>query len=76
MLAGRIGQAVNFIEITMVQLLQDRLKSLSDLIEVHDPPAYGSYRSADMKLHAKGMAVESGTFVTLWCVRQPMSRFK
>jgi hypothetical protein len=47
----------------MIQLLEERLKSSTDLGEIHDPPDRPLHLPADIDLDAEGMAMQSAAFM-------------
>ena len=62
-LAGRILQAYDLIEIVMIEALVDRLERRFHVGEIHHPAAVRIHRSAQMQLDAKGMAVQPRALV-------------
>jgi len=57
LLTGWVGKPFDLIEIVMVKLVIERLKSLFDVAKVHHPASMGVNRSAHMQLDAERMAV-------------------
>jgi len=74
-LTGRIFQAGNIIEIVVVKLLIQGLKSTLDLSEVAYPALYGIRLTTHMHLNLYRMAMEAGTLVARPYVGQAVGAF-
>ena len=72
--AGGIEQALDFVQIMVVQLLVDRLEYRSQVGKVHYPTGLIFNLPPDPNLNAEGMAVKTSTFVACRHVGQAVSR--
>lgn len=69
-----ILQALDLVQVMVIQLLVKRLKSASDIGEIHDPARLLLHSSSDANLDAERMAVQTPALVILWNIRQVMCR--
>ena len=70
--AGGIPQTVNFVEITMIQLLPKRLESFGDIGVIDHPAKLGIALALDHDLRLKTVPVQPAAFVILREVWQVM----
>ena len=74
-LAGRIFQTWNLIEVAMVELLEDRRKSLLDVGEVHDPAQVRIGFTAHVHFDPERVAVQARALVRRGNMRKAVRRF-
>jgi len=74
--AGRVLEAGNFVEITMVQRLVNWPASRFDVGEIHYPAGLGPDRAFDPHRDLKGMAVQAPAFVFRRDIGQVMGGLK
>jgi hypothetical protein len=60
----------------VIQLLFQRLKCGLDFTEVLDPTRVGTYCPFNMDLNTIRVSVKTAALVTVWDMREAMSRFK
>src|SRR5919108_3023880 len=60
----------------MIQLLEERLKSSTDLGKIHDPPDRPLHLPADIDLDAEGMAMQSAAFMAFRQMGQKVRRLE
>lgn len=65
----RIGKTIDFIEVSMIQLIENRLHGARDLREVGYPAQVRINRSGDMNLTPKRVTMETVAFVVRRHVR-------
>jgi hypothetical protein len=56
----------------MIQLIVKRLEGSGDIRKINNPPRPGINRAFYVDLNTKGMAVQLGTLMTGWYIRQPV----
>jgi hypothetical protein len=69
---GRIVETLNVIEAIVIQLLKQRLKSLFEVGEIHDPARLFSHRAPDVDFYSKGMPMHTGAFMAVGHIGQPV----
>jgi hypothetical protein len=74
-LAGRVFQAWNVVQIVVIQLFPQGKEGGFDVGEVHYPAGLCSYRAADMQGYLKGVAMKSAALVVGGDIRQPVGCF-
>ena len=57
MFAGWVGKPFDLVQIVMVKLIVEGLKSLFDVAKVHHPAGFWANRPAHMHLYAERMTV-------------------
>src|SRR3989344_1341627 len=75
-LAGRIFEALDFVQAMVIELVVKRLKRASNIGEVLHPTLFRRQRADNMHLDVKRMAVQPAAFVPLRHVRQMVRRFE
>ena len=73
-LAGRIIQAVDLIQVVMVELIEQRREGGLDIGKVHDPAELRIRFPFDMNLDAKRVPVQPGALVSRGYVGEPVGR--
>lgn len=73
-LAGRVGQPLDLVQISVVKLLVDRAEGGSDVGKVNDPAADRVGLAADVDLDAKGVPMQPRALMTWRRVWEPMCR--
>jgi len=76
MLAGRIFQFLDFVQVMMIQLFIERLERTAKIGEIHDPTGLILYRTGDVNLDPERMAVQAPAFVILRHVRKAVRGFE
>lgn len=71
-LAGRVFQALDVIEVTVIKLVVERSESRLDVGEVHNPTQGGVRLATDVDFHAERMTVQTRALVARRHVRQAM----
>lgn len=74
-LAGRIVETGNVIEIVMVELFEQRRERGFDVGEVHDPAEFRIERSAHVHFDVERVSVQPRAFVPGRHLRQPVCGF-
>jgi len=72
--AGWIFQALDFVEIVMIEPVESRLECRAHVGEIHHPACLRIHRSGDMQLDAKRMAVQARALVASRHVGQTVRR--
>ena len=73
-LARRIVESVNLVEIVMIESVEEWLKGTLHICEVDHPTGLRSDRASHVDLDPERMSVEPAALVPRWDVRQPMRR--
>src|SRR5690606_13117635 len=68
-LAGRVFQALDLVEVVVVKLAVDGLEARLELGEVHHPAELGIDLAGNVDFHAEGMAMQPGALVARRHVR-------
>jgi len=76
MLAGRIFQSLDLVQVMMIELFVDRLKRTTEIGKIHDPTGLIRYRAADVNLDAERMPVQAPALVILRHVRKAVRGFE
>ena len=63
--AGRIFEALDFVQMMMVELLPERFKGVADFGVINQPPQFLVAFSADVERGFETMSVESIAFMIL-----------
>ena len=63
--AGRIFEALDFVQMMMVELLPERFKGVADFSVIDQPPQFLVAFSADVERGFETMSVESIAFMIL-----------
>src|SRR5690349_13482023 len=71
-LAGRILEARDLVQVVMIELIVDRLKSHAHVREIHDPAAVLVHCSAQVQLDPERMPVQPSALVSRRYVGQPV----
>lgn len=74
-LAGRIFQPRHFIEVAMIQCLEDRRERLLDLGKVHHPAQLRIDRSRYVDFDTKRVSMQARTLMSGWDLGQAVRRF-
>lgn len=74
-LAGGILQALDIVEVMVIELIVQRRKSRFDVSEIHHPAQRGIGLSLDMNLDTERMTVQARALVARRHVRKAVSRF-
>ena len=74
-LAGGILQALDIVEVMMIELVEQRRERRFDVGEVHHPAQRGIGLTLDMDLDAERMSVQARALVARRHVRKAVSRF-
>src|SRR6185312_13776973 len=69
-LAGGVVQALDLVEVVVIEEFVQRLERLLDVGEVEHPAAVGPEGSVYVDLHHERVAVQARALVTGWHVRQ------
>jgi len=75
-LAGRILQPVDVVEVVVVELVVKRREGRFDVGEVHHPAGVGVHGAFHVQFDSEGMAMQPRTLVTLGHVRQAVGGFE
>ena len=70
-LARRIGQTLDLVQIAVVQLSMNRLKGRGNVSKVHDPAGFGLEGTSDVDLYFERVPVHPGAFMAFRDIGQP-----
>jgi hypothetical protein len=70
--AGRVVQAVDLVQIMMIEPVVQRLERRFDVGEIHHPAGLRIDFAADVEFDPERMPVQARTFVPGWNIRQPV----
>lgn len=73
--AGGVLQPFDFVQVAVVQLIEDRPKRCFDIGKVHAPPGMFTEIAGDADFDAKRVTVQSRTLVPLRNIWQPVRGF-
>src|SRR3989344_1417207 len=74
--AGRIFEALDFVQAMVIKLVVKRLERTPDIGEILHPALFQRQRADDMHLDMKRVTVQPAAFVPLRHVRQMVRRFE
>ena len=69
-LAGGIIQAIDIVEIVVIEAIVERLETRLEVAEIHDPSENGIGRPFHMQLHAERVPMQPCTLVPFGHIRQ------
>jgi hypothetical protein len=75
LLAGRIFQPFDVVQVMVIQLIVDGPEGAFDVGKVHDPAGIGCRFTCDMDFYPEGMPVQASAFMTCRNIRQAMRGF-